>query len=74
MMKRVFDLDVTVCPGCEGQLKVIAVIQKVSIAREILRHEGLYRSAPVFRSSPIRPPRVDWSLEMELESQLPPEW
>lgn len=74
MMKRVFDIDVTICSKCQGELKVIAVIQRMSIAATILRHEGLYELIPVFRRCPTRPPTTNPDGEVEQFSQIPPGW
>ena len=37
-MKRVFNIDVSVCPRCGGEARVIASIQEQPVIDKILRH------------------------------------
>ena len=57
LMKRVFNLDVLVCPGCAGRMKVIAEIDDPIIARKILEHLGL--PADELELAPARGPPED---------------
>lgn len=47
LLKRVFQVDITVCPDCGGQMNFIATIMEPKVIRAILEHLGL----------PIEPPR-----------------
>jgi hypothetical protein len=40
-LKRVFAIDVMVCPRCAGQMKVIAYLEEPAVVTAILRHLGL---------------------------------
>lgn len=46
LLKRVFDIDVSLCPHCGGPLKIIAAIQSPSAITNILAHLGLPTRAP----------------------------
>jgi hypothetical protein len=45
-LKRVFNIDVEICPHCGGPLKIIAAIQIPSAIARILGHLGLPTGAP----------------------------
>jgi hypothetical protein len=49
LLKRVFDLDLTRCPHCGGDLRIIAAILQRQAIEKILNHLGL---------DPQRPPRT----------------
>ena len=49
-MKRVFELDITLCPLCGGQLRVIGDVTDPELIRKILDH--VHSRAP-----PRLPPR-----------------
>jgi len=40
-LKKVFDIDISVCPNCQGQLKVIAAIEDSRVIKKILNHLNL---------------------------------
>jgi hypothetical protein len=46
-MKRVFEIDVLVCPNCEGQREVIAFLTDGLVVRKILLHLGLDSEPPL---------------------------
>jgi hypothetical protein len=41
MLKRVFEIDVSLCPKCAGRLEQIAVIRDRSVAKQILESLGI---------------------------------
>jgi len=49
-LKRVFDIDITLCPLCGGQLRVIADVTDPDLIRKILDHVNS-------RAPPRLPPR-----------------
>lgn len=49
-MKRVFEIDITLCPLCGGQLRVIADVTDPDLIRKILDHINS-------RAPPRLPPR-----------------
>ena len=40
-MRRTFGLDVLACPRCGGRLRLIALIEQVSVIQRILPHLGV---------------------------------
>ena len=58
------------CPHCGGTMKVIAVIERPAVIRQILEHLGLSTAAPSFRAPPDPPdgrgadPPREWSYEL----------
>jgi hypothetical protein len=46
LLKRVFNIDVEICPKCQGKLKIIAAIEDPKVIKQILNHMGLPSSAP----------------------------
>ena len=46
LLKRVFDIDISICPKCSGKIKIIAAIEDPSVIKKILSHMGLPTSAP----------------------------
>jgi hypothetical protein len=46
-MKRVFEIDVLVCPQCEGARKLIAFLTDGLVVRKILDHLGLDSEPPI---------------------------
>ncbi len=61
LLKRVFDIDVTTCPNCGGQLKMIAAIEDPPVIQKILTHLGLPPHPP-----PRSPARYDVLSEAEI--------
>ena len=51
LLKRVFNIDISVCPKCKGQIKIIAAIEDPKIIKKILEHMGLPSAAPKLMSS-----------------------
>jgi len=61
LMRRVFLLEVLVCPSCHGRRRVLAGIFAADAIRKILTHLGLPCDAP--EVAPARPPpqaRLPW--------------
>ena len=54
LMRRVFDLDVLLCPRCGGRMSMIATIEADDVLRKILGHLGLPTDPPA--ALPPRPP------------------
>ncbi len=54
LLKRVFDIDVTICSACKAQVKIIAAIEDPKVIKKILTHLGLPASAP--KLQPARGP------------------
>ncbi len=46
LLRRVFEIDVTVCTECGGPMKMIATITQPDVVQKILRHLGLPTEDP----------------------------
>ncbi|MBF0440977.1 MAG: ATP-dependent helicase HrpA [Oligoflexales bacterium] len=46
LLRRTFEIDLTICKFCGGRLRVIAAIIKKDVAYKILDHLGLPTTAP----------------------------
>jgi hypothetical protein len=46
LLKRVFEIDIELCPRCGGRLKIIAAIVDPQVIEKILTHLGLPARAP----------------------------
>ncbi len=46
LLKRVFDIDVSICRVCQGKTKVVAAIEDQRVVKKILFHLGLPYPAP----------------------------
>ncbi len=58
LLKRVFNIDIEVCPKCAGPMKIIAAIEDPKVIKKILDHLELPSIAPRF--APARgPPQSD---------------
>jgi hypothetical protein len=59
-MKRVFEIDVLICPHCDGTRMLIALITDGLVVRKILTHLGLETEPP--RLAPARaPPELEFA-------------
>ena len=67
LLKRVFEIDVTVCQKCDGQAKVIATIKDPPVVVRILKHLGLEHRPP--SRAPPKPQSFDQSSQIEYDYQ-----
>jgi len=69
LLKRVFAIDVLICPRCDGPRKLIALINDGLVVRKILEHLGLPTEPPPM--APARaPPEPEFAFhEKALSSQ-----
>ncbi len=58
LLKRVFNIDIEVCPKCRGKIKIIAAIEDPKVIKKILDHMNLPSTAPVLLPA-RRPPISD---------------
>ena len=65
LLKRVFNIDVTVCSKCTGKMKIIAAIEDPKVIKKILNHIGLPSTAP--RLAPARGPPASDHCEMQTQ-------
>jgi hypothetical protein len=71
LLKRVFDIDVTICSACKAQVKIIAAIEDPKVIKKILTHLGLPASAP--KLQPARGPPLSDQGDM-FEQEPSPEF
>ena len=60
LLKRVFNIDISICPKCAGKIKIIAAIEDPKIIKQILEHLGLASTAPRLMQA-RGPPQADQS-------------
>jgi len=61
LLKRVFALDMAICPFCHrGALRIIAAITQGEVIRKILRHLKLSADPPLIAPARSRQERFDW--------------
>jgi hypothetical protein len=46
LLKRVFNIDIEVCPKCRGKIKIIAAIENPNVIKKILDHMNLPSAPP----------------------------
>ena len=69
-IKKIWEVDVLVCPRCAGSMKIISFITENLLIKQILKHLGLWQQKP--SRSPPSPPKTgelvyepiydDWSI------------
>jgi hypothetical protein len=62
-LKRVFNIDVSVCPRCGGEAKVIASIEDQPVIDKILKHlqaKGVLPPPPELLPADRSSPSSDW--------------
>jgi predicted small metal-binding protein len=62
-LKRVFSIDVSICPKCGGEAKVIASIEDQEVIDKILQHlraKGALPPPPDLLPATRAPPTLDW--------------
>jgi len=69
LIRQVYEVDPLLCPRCGGTMKILAVIERPAIIRQIFAHLGLPAVAPSLRAPPDPPdgsaadPPREWSYE-----------
>ena len=51
LLKRVFNIDISICPKCRGQIRIIAAIEDPKVIKKILEHMDLPSTAPRLMST-----------------------
>ena len=62
-LKRVFNIEVLICPKCGGEAKVIACIENQTVIDKILQllqAKGVLPPPPELRPVARASPQVDW--------------
>lgn len=73
MLKRVFEVDVTVCPRCSGRLEQIAVIKDKATARKIIESLGELTTYKALEITTDRGPPLEPEVEDNFD-QRDPAW
>ena len=55
LIRQVYEVDPLVCPRCGGTMKIISVIERPAVIRQILDHLGLPTVTPSLRAPPDAP-------------------
>jgi hypothetical protein len=55
LIRQVYEVDPLLCSRCGGMMKVIAVIERPAVIRQILDHLGLASTPPSLRAPPDQP-------------------
>ena len=65
-LKRIFNIDVTVCRHCQGSMRIIACIEDRQVINKILAHINRKQEpfAPVMTGTGIRAPPIDYKVLM----------
>ena len=77
LIRQVYEVDPLLCPHCGGTMKVIAVIDRPAVIRQILEHLGLSTAAPSLRAPPDPPDGLaadqlrEWSYEALFDLPVP---
>ena len=53
LLARIFSIDISVCPKCNGEMRIISAILNRTVITEILTHLNLAARPP-----PVSPPRI----------------
>ena len=56
LLKRVFNIDISLCSKCAGQIKIVAAIEDPKVIKKILEHLGLPWTAPRLAQARGPPP------------------
>jgi hypothetical protein len=68
MLKKTFEIDVTICPKCNGRLEQIAVIKCRKVAMAILKSLN-QNTKPLPRSAPPTGPPEGLIFENEIDQR-----
>ena len=66
LLARVFNIDITSCPKCQGNIKIISAIEDPKVIKKILEHMNLPSIAP--KPYPARGPPILEQTDMFQES------
>ena len=69
LIKKIWEVDPLICPRCNGEMKLIALIDERSIIERILRHLGLWQEHEGARAPP--PKSVETALIYEPDFSQP---
>jgi hypothetical protein len=68
LLRRVFAVDLTVCPRCAGAMKVLCAVNDPPVVQKILRHLGLPTEGP--RCAPARgPPEPEFDFDIDQDTE-----
>ncbi len=69
IIKKVWEADPLLCPKCQKEMRIVALIDEREVIERILRHLGLWQQG--VRVIPGPDPPGDWVIEPCLDETLP---
>ena len=69
LIKKVWEADPLLCPRCQKEMRIIALIDERDVIERILRHLGLWQQGVRVDSGPDPP--GDWVIEPWLDDVAP---
>jgi hypothetical protein len=42
LIQKIYEIDPLICPKCQGEMKIIAIIDQYYLIKKILKHLGLW--------------------------------
>lgn len=69
MLKRVFEIDVTICPKCSGRMEQIAVIKDKTVAKKIIESLGEVTTFRPLEVVADRGPPEPWAFQDDFDQR-----
>lgn len=69
MLKRVFEIDVTICPKCSGRMEQIAVIKDKAVAKKIIESLGEVTTFRPLEVVADRGPPESWAFQDDFDQR-----
>ena len=70
LIQKVYEIDPLVCPKCQGELRVISVIEDQAIIKKILQHLGLWETRSHDPPACIMPHTLEFTYD-DAYAQIP---
>ncbi len=70
LIQKIYEVDPLTCPTCQGQMRILSVIEDQEVIKTILKHLGLWlvtRKPEPRANAPPREFQIDYS-----DAQIPP--
>jgi hypothetical protein len=71
LIKRVWEADLLLCPNCQSQMRIVALIDQADVIERILRHLGVWEAGVRVESARDPPQPAEPILEPWLEDPFP---
>ena len=70
LIQKVYEIDPLVCPKCQGEMRVISVIEDQAIIKKILQHLGLWETRSHDPPACIMPHTLEFTYD-DAYAQIP---